>query len=671
MTISSPGVGSGLDVNGIVTQLMTIEAQPLAALNTREASYLAKISAYGGLKGALSSFQDAARALTDNNKYHTIKASASDASVLTASATNSAAPGASYSIEVTQLARTQKLATAGQASATAIVGTGTLSFEFGTIAQGSGSFDTNTGQYTGATFTSNGAAAKTVTIDAAHNTLNGIRDAINAAKIGVTASIVNVGGATPFRLTLSPAATGEANSLKITATGDAALGALLAHDPQGTQNLSETSSAQNAKLVIDGLPVTRPSNTISGAIPDVTLNLVKTNTGAPVTVSTARDMSALAGAVEGLVKAYNDLNRSIADLTSYDQATGSKGLLLGDSAVRSVHGRLRATLSTALNGAGGLNNLSQLGISFQKDGMLALDSAKLQAAISGNPEGVAGFFAANSNASDNQITVTGTTSRTRPGTYPINITALATQGKATGSATISGSLTISTGVNDQLAITVDSVSTTINLPPGTYTASAMADAVQSAINGASAMASARVSVTQSAGIISITSDRYGPASRVAVTGGTAMADVMGTAPTSVDGTDVTGTINGTPATGSGQTLSGKSGAATEGLKLLITGGATGNRGTVSYVQGMAHKLEALAGSMLDNTGPISSRTDGMNRSIKDIGGERDRLNQRLVDKEKQYRAQFNALDSLVASLNRTSAFLTQQLASLSSSNSKN
>ena len=246
---------------------------------------------------------------------------------------------------------------------------------------------------------------------------------------------------------------------------------LLAHDPAGTQNLSETLAAKNAKFKIDGLAVSKPSNIVTDTLPDMVLTLSKTNAGAPVTVSTARgDATSLLTAVDAFVKSYNDLNKTISDLTVYDQNSGAKGILLGDSAVHSIQSRLRAALSTSLTGVGALNNLSQVGITFQKDGSLTLDAGKLQSVISANPDGIATLFTAIGKPSDSLIKLAGTTSRTKPGNYPVDITTLPAQGKATASAAVSASLTISAGVNDQLAITLDNASGTITLPPGSYTA---------------------------------------------------------------------------------------------------------------------------------------------------------------------------------------------------------
>jgi flagellar hook-associated protein 2 len=146
--------------------------------------------------------------------------------------------------------------------------------------------------------------------------------------------------------------------------------------------------------------------------------------------------------------------------------------------------------------------------------------------------------------------------------------------------------------------------------------------------------------------------------------GIGAANLLGVAPTSTPGVDVAGTINGVAATGSGQTLTGSSGNAAEGLKVLVNGGALGSRGTVNYSQGYAYKLDKQADSLLSSTGPISSRTDGINRTIKDIADRREVLNRRMATIEQRYRAQFTALDTLISSMTKTSNFLSQQLASI-------
>lgn len=661
MAISSPGVGSNLDVNSIVSQLMSIERQPLTSLDRKEAGYQAKLSAYGTLKGALSSFQTSVRALSDISKFQTVKASSADTTVLSASASSIAVPG-TYSVEVTKLAQSQKLVATGQVSTTAAIGTGTLSFDFGTIS--GGTFNSVTGKYTGATYTSNGAGVKTVTIDASNNSLAGIRDAINNAKIGVSATIVNDGGASPYRLALTSTSIGKTNSIKITG-GDAGLSALLGHDPANDsgQNLSETATAQNAELKVDGVAISKASNSISDVIQGVTLNLLKTNVGTPTVVTTTRDTASVTSAVNTFVKAYNDINKTLGDLSAYDVATQQAAILQGDSSVSSIRSQLRNTLTSTLAGIGGsYTTLSQIGIAFQKNGTLAVDSTKLQSAIDGNFSDIASLFAATGKASDSLVNYASATANTKPGAYALTVSQLATQGNVAGLG--AAGLTID-GTNDSLSVTVDGVTATVTLTAGTYTAAALATEVQSKINGSSVFSGAGISVavTQAGGTMTLTSNRYGSASNVSVAG-IGAASLLGGAPTGTNGADVAGTINGVTATGSGQYLTAASGNAAEGLKLLVSGGVLGSRGTINYSQGYAYKLDKLADSLLSSNGPISSRTDGINQTIKDINNRREVLNRRMATIEKRYRAQFSALDVMIGNMTKTSNYLTQQLANL-------
>ena len=199
-----------------------------------------------------------------------------DASIanVTASATGNVAPG-SYSLEVSQLAQAQKLASTAQASTTAAIGAGTITFDLGT---------TTAARPAGiASFTSSNLGLKTVTIDPANTSLAGIRDAINKAGIGVSASIVNDGTATPYRLVLTQAATGEASSMNISVSGSAGIDGLIAHQPGGGQVLQQMVPAQNAKFKLDGLDVSSATNAASGVIEGMTLNLAKTNVGSPTT----------------------------------------------------------------------------------------------------------------------------------------------------------------------------------------------------------------------------------------------------------------------------------------------------------------------------------------------------------------------------------------------------
>lgn len=666
MALSSPGIGSNLDVNSIISQLMQIEQKPLQGLDRKEASYQAQLSAYGSLKGALSTFQSSVRGLSDVSRFQSYKASSSDSTVASVSASSIAAAG-NYSVNVSKLAQSQKLVVAGQASTSVAIGAGTsttLTFDFGTITGGTfTAYDPvlgTGGTYSGSTFTSNGAGVKTVTIDATNNSLAGMRDAINAAKIGVTASIVNDGGASPYRLVLSSDSVGKSNSIKLSVSGDATVSSLLSHNPAGTQGLRETLTAQNTEMTVDGVFVSKASTSVSDVIQGVTLNALKIGS---TTVSVAKDTASVTSAVNAFVKAYNDVSKTLKDMTAYNAETRQAAILQGDSTARSIQNQLRGVLNKALTGSGTFTNLSQVGVAFQKDGTLAVDAAKLQSAITNNFADIARVFAATGAATDSLVSYSSSTSSTKPGSYALTVSQIATRGNLVGSAAIAD-LTITSG-NNSLDVTVDGVSTTVTLATGTYTASTLAAEVQSKINGASAFSSVGTSaaVTESAGTLTITSNRYGSASTVSISGSGA-SNLLGSTPTATAGLDAAGTINGSTASGSGQSLTGATGNDAEGLKLLVSGGATGSRGSVNFSHGYAYQLDSLLSNLLDSDGMLASRTDGINRSIKDIGSRRETFSRRLVDVEKRYRAQFSALDVLIGNMSKTSNFLTQQLANL-------
>ncbi|OUL99233.1 flagellar filament capping protein FliD [Variovorax sp. JS1663] len=384
-SISSLGIGSNLDLSTLLTNLQTAESQPLVQLQQRQVSYTSKLSAYGQLQSALTTLQTAAKKLGDPVFFQSVKATAGTAEVLSASAGSTASAG-TYSINVTQMAQSQSVVAVGQVSAKTAIGSGTITIDFGTVS--GGTYDAVTGKYTGAAFTPDATrTAKNITIDPSNNTLEGIRDAVNAAKAGVTASIVNDGSGTPNRLVLTSTETGKASSMRIAVAGDAALSNLLTHDPAGTQNLQQTIQAQNAELTVNGIAVTSASNTVKESIQGVTLNLLKTGTSG---LAVARDTAAVETAINDFVKAYNALQSTAGTLTAYDASKKTGAALMGDSTLRNIQVSLRQVLTSPQSGA--LKTLSEIGMGFQKDGTLAVDADKLKKALSENLEGVAGLF---------------------------------------------------------------------------------------------------------------------------------------------------------------------------------------------------------------------------------------------------------------------------------------
>ncbi len=664
-TLASAGIGSGLNVNQLVGQLMSVAQAPVNLLNTQITGYQNKLSSYSQLSAAAYTFQTALGGLTTKSGFQAITATSSATGVLSATAGATASPGL-VSVNVSQLAQAQTLVAAGQASTTTPIGTGaatTISFQFGTISGGT----LANGSYSGASFTQDPTKGTgSITINSTNNTLQGIANAINTAGVGVTASIVNDGSGTPWRLSLTSSNAGAGNSMKISVSGDPALQSLLGEDPAGTQSLTQTQVGQSAALTVNGLGVTSNTNTISNAVAGVTLNL--TGTGS-TTLSLAQDTATITQNVQSFVTAYNTLDSTINQLAAPGGGGGTAGPLAGQVEVEQMQTQLRRALGNSMTDANGNSaTLADIGITFQSDGSLSLNSNTLASAMAKNPNEVASLFAQNGSTTDGQVTFLGAATTTQAGNYPIEVSSLATQGTLVGSAP--ANTTITAGNNDALSVVVDGVSASITIPAGTYTASSLATAVQDAVNGSSALTKAGVSigVTNNNGVLTFQSASYGSSSFVSLAG-SAAPGLAGASPTFTQGTDVVGSIDGMPAKGSGQTLSGLAGSVVDGLSVNVVGGSIGARGSVSLSQGFANTLNDLAGSFNGPNGAITTATTALNTDVTNAQAEITRQNQQLALLQATYTAEFTALDTTISSLNSTQSYLTGQLNSLASTTS--
>ena len=535
------------------------------------------------------------------------------------------------------------------------------------------------GAHTGSGFSLNGALdTKTVTLAAGDQSLQGIRDAINKADMGVTATIVSDGSAKPYHLVLTSNKTGEATTMKISVGGedgdapDPAIAALLGYDPAGAQNMTQTAGAQSTLLNMNGIEIKSDSTTVTDAIQGVTLDVTSVGN---TTLNVSKDTAAITTAVDAFVKAYNDLNKTMSGLTKYNAETQTGGILQGDATVRSIQSQLRRQIGETLEGTGGkLNSLSQIGISFQQDGSLKVDSTKLNKAITENAADFGGLFAAMGSTTDGLVKFDKSTAATKPGTYGVSITSLATQGSMASAAALGTSTTIAANTVWRVTLNqtdpvTESKTQEIKLQAGTYSKEDLAALLRSAINGNSTFAGAGDTVETSVGddgILKLSSSKYGDNSNISIANvsGTSFANLFGSA-TPVKGKDVEGTIGGVAATGNGQSLTAAAGSPAEGIQVSITGGLIGDRGTVTFSQGFAHQLNNLATSFTGTGSLLKGKTDGLNVSIKSIASQQSRFETRLEGIEKRYRAQFVALDAALASMQNTQNYLTQQLATLS------
>jgi len=373
-TITSLGVGSGLDLESLVTKLMTAESASLTVLQRKETSYNSKISALGTLKSKLSALQTAAAALkteigkTALDKFASYTATTADATIATATATTGAVAGI-YALNITQLAQAQRFVSGAFASSSTAVGSvgDTLTFDFATPDS------------------SGNSRSKTITLDSSNNTLTGLRNAINGANMGVTATIVN--GTAGAQLVFTGA---EGLDNEIT------LGGTLA------AQFTEEIGSKDAAYTINGIAATSTTNASSKVLDGVTVNLAKIGT---TTLTVATDYAAnMTKALNTFITAYNAANSTMTTMGAYDATTKTAGSLQGNQVLRDAQTQIRSLVySTTTGGSSSYQRLSDLGVTVGTDGSLSLDSAKLSTALAADPGAAASLVASVGSAFDTTL----------------------------------------------------------------------------------------------------------------------------------------------------------------------------------------------------------------------------------------------------------------------------
>lgn len=384
MSISSPGIGSGIEISSLITQLVAAEGEATSnRLNLREAEYQGDISAFGSLTGSLSLFQDAVQGLQNLSDFQQRSASSSDTDIFTATA-DETADVSQYGIEVVQLAQANKLITTDGFASTDTVGGGTLTFT-----QGTDSFS--------------------ITVSAT-DTLDDVRDAINNAvdNSGLKAAIINVddgSGGTEQKLVFTANSTGVENAITITAVDDD----LNNTDAFGLSrlvnaNLDEPAIALDGKIKVDNQLISSPTNEFSGVVDGITINAVAV--GAGETLSVTEDKTSVTEKIDVFIANYNGLVDTFNALGSFDAATESAGLLLGDSTLRGVQNAIRQALSSSVSGlSGSFSTLAELGITTDEEGKLTLDSDTLDTLLVSDFDQVGELFAASNGLANTLDTI--------------------------------------------------------------------------------------------------------------------------------------------------------------------------------------------------------------------------------------------------------------------------
>ncbi|MDZ7802627.1 flagellar filament capping protein FliD [Thiohalophilus sp.] len=665
-TISSAGIGSGIDVNGLVEQLVAAEGAPVKKrLDRKEAELQAGLSAMGTFKGAVSEFQASLAGLRDSETFNAIKANAANEGVVSVSASNQAQTG-EYDLEVIELANAHKVATDTFDSANKFFGSGRITLQLGAYDSDSNTFQSNPDN-----------VPVTIDIDPDKASLRDIAVAINDSEAPIRASVMNDGNG--YRMVLSAEQPGSDNSIRVQVEdsdgndGDLSGLSNLALDPIGQRgrgnNLQQVAAASDARVRVEGIDIQRASNDFEDVIPGVSFSLQPGAAGSSTRLDVQLESRDVVAAIEGFVKKYNEMIQVVEQLTGFDPETEQAGPLSGDASIRGVVSMLRREIGTDFSGINEqFPSLGSIGIETNRDGTLTLNSGRLQQAIASNRQEVVNLFARAGSADDPGVTFLAAGEATEPGAYDLDITRPPARGVLNGRALMQEGPLVLNDADNRLSLRVDGIASgALSLEPGTYNAlPQLATRLEAAINSDPMFKrnDVEVSVRAEQGRLQILSASYGSNSRVELTDiSPSLSRITGLAPGKGEsGENVAGRLGSLGGRGNGRQLEGM--GPVEGLTIQVEGNQTGNRGQVIFSNGVAARLDQLLGSVLDEDGILTVRSEGFNERLQSIGEEREKLARRLAETEERYMKEFTAMDATVGKMKATSKYLSQQLGSL-------
>lgn len=638
--VSSLGAGSGMLTNDLLDDIVASQQQPVEQrLGIEQQETEAKLSAFGQFRSAVNGLKEPADALKEPDALRSFKGESSSDAV-SVSVDDAEAEKGNYSVDVKQTAEAQALSTQTYADRdSTAVGTGDLTF--------------NVGDKT-----------ETITLDESNNSLNGLASEINDSDMGVNASILNTGDG--YQMVLNAEETGVDNAMNITADGDEDLNAFNFNENE--KNLTENRAARDAKVDISGVEVTRSSNTIDGVIDGVTLD-VNSETSGTAEVGVSQDIEGPTEKVQALVDGFNQVQGTADELTSFDQESEEGSILTGDSTIRNTMNQLRREFSEIVPGLedASVRSLADVGISTDfNSGQLQFDSAKFQEKLEENPDDVTALFSNQGRTSDGQTEFERSTDSTRPGEYDVNVDSVATRGSFTGDAMAGGDITIDDSNNTFSLKLNGGNEAQLTLSDGTYSKEELLEEVRTQVDDNSTIQSGEDSLEvdlTSNDELEFTSSEYGSGSSVEITEGN---DTLGlTAGEGTEGTDVEGTIDGRQAEGDGQVLFlGDDQGDASGIQVRVRGGETGDRGSVSYIEGVGNNIAERIDRLDGSNGALSSREESFQNDLDGIEEEREDLNDRISSLRERLTSQFSAADERISQFQETGNYLQQQLGGL-------
>ena len=652
--VSSLGAGSGIDTTKLVSQLVETERAPRQkAIDQRAEQLSVQISGYGQLKSSLSELESGLSALANPELFQARNVSVPDSSVITANKVDPGAQTGTYRVEVKEVASAQSLAMAAQTSRDGALGlAGDVTIRFGEWTYDAGnnpqSFAVN-----------DKTAALTVNIEAG-DSLDSIAAKINEAGEGVQASVIKVDDNYQLMLTSD---SGAKQAMELTVS-DPALNAFAYNSAQHAE-VTQTQQAQDAKLSVNGLTVSRASNEITDVIAGLSFTLNRAAPGETLTFDIKADKSLGEQAVRDFVESYNSFLTTAQGLVGYSRNEDNelvRGALASDSTARMLVDQVRGLVGAAVPGvASGFNALTNLGIRTERDGTISINETEFSAAISSNFKAVEQLFSLNTSATDSAVSVNlGTYAKEAAGgTYAVALSQAPTRGQVSGNA-IGAGFPLDTSTGDYgFTIKVNGATSNRIELTGSYDSpeDLRAD-LQSLINGDSKLkavgATLDVLFDSGSNSFSFVSRDYGAASSVSFTEVGADAAGLGLATDLVRtaGKDVAGAIDGVAAFGAGNILLPAVGSAPYGLNLSV-GENAANSFEFSFSRGFAGELSRLIDNFSGSEGIIKMREDNLGTQLEDLDLEREDLDRRMESVNQRLTAQFVAMEAIVSSLQAT------------------
>lgn len=635
---SISGLGGGLDVRGIVNQLMMVEAAPIRRMETQKDNFQKKIDAYNTLNSRLSTLLSKIESLNSADKFAARKTSSSDEKILTATADSTASAG-TYQITVSRLARFDNFAS----DATFATSDDTI---------GTGSFD----------ITIDGTTTP-ITIDGTNNTLAGLKSAINKSGADVNASIVNDGSG--YRLTITSKNSGSTNAITISNNTLTLSDGSTPFTFTRTHSIASTSEL-DASLTVNGLSVTAGTNQVEGVIEGVTLNLVGTSASS-ISLTVSNDTEKVKTAVQDFVTAYNDAYKFLNSQFTFNSALDRAGTLAGDSVVRQIQSDLSQIVSRSISGLSGtITSLGAAGVNLKNDGTLEIDSTKLDEKLTDNFEEIKKLFLALGEAVDSRIKYLSLGTATKAGTYRVDITQVPTTAQVTSPNAISGTL----GTNETLTFTLGSSNSVVNL-----TSTMTIDDIVTTINNQFTTDGLALTASKNGSDnLIITAKNKGTVGSFTVVsdvdaGGTG----FGSAGMSGTGQDVAGTFTDT-STGlvyatrasSADVLIGTEGPSKD-LALQFLGSTTGDFGTVQVTVGYAESLKRKLNTITNSVdGTIKGAVDRLEENIRRVDEDIRNFQERLDSREKILIEQFTRANQALQQLQSLQSSLGMQINQLNS-----